>query len=93
MLDCHHMTNLVDRWLGVSHRTGRLMCYHALTQKGTVIMSRSTVQRVTNLEQTAASVKDTFMKFDKMICIKMKGISRGYIGDKPNPDDWANLIE
>jgi hypothetical protein len=69
------------------------MCYHALTQKGTVIMSRSTVQRVTNLEQTAASVKDTFMKFDKMICIKMKGISRGYIGDKPNPDDWANLIE
>ena len=35
------------RWLGVSHCTGSLMCYHVLTQRGTVI-SRSTVQRVTS---------------------------------------------
>ena len=36
------------RWLGISHRTGRLMCYHILTQTGKVI-SRSTVQQVTNI--------------------------------------------
>ena len=30
------------RWLGISHRTGRLMCYHILTQTGKVI-PRSTV--------------------------------------------------
>ena len=35
------------RWLGVSHCTGSLMCYHVLTQRDTVI-SRSTVQRVTS---------------------------------------------
>jgi Reverse transcriptase (RNA-dependent DNA polymerase). len=78
------------RWLGVSHRTGgRLMCYHVLTQRGTVI-SRS---KVTNLEKTTASVKDTFIKFDEIIQTKMKGISRGYSSDKPLPDDWADLIE
>ena len=36
-------------WLGISHRTGTLMCYHILTNTGKVI-SRSTVQRVTNIE-------------------------------------------
>ena len=30
------------RWLGISHQTGRLKCYHILTQTGKVI-SRSTV--------------------------------------------------
>ena len=50
-------------WLEVSHRTGRLSCYHVLTQKVTEI-SRSTVQRVTNIEKTTAEVKDTFQKFD-----------------------------
>ena len=41
---------LPGRWLGVSSTTGRLMCYHVLTQTVSVI-SRSTVQRVTNLER------------------------------------------
>ena len=74
------------RWLGVSQRTGRLMTYHVLTQRATVI-SRSTVQRVTNLELNTTSVKETFRVFDNNI------ESRGYEGDKPNPDDWADLIE
>ena len=46
------------RWLGISHRTGHLMCYHVLTQRGTAI-SRSIVQRVTNTEKTTAEVKYT----------------------------------
>ena len=81
------------RWLGVSHRTGRLMCYHVLTQRGTVV-SRSTVQRVTNIEKTTAEVKDTFHKFDTAIQIKFKSCHEdGYIGDKPNPEHWADLLE
>ena len=80
------------RWLGVSSRTGRLMCYHILTQKGTVV-SRSTVQRVTNLEQNTARVKDTFDKFDTNISNRLKAPIRRYNGDKPNPEDWADLME
>ena len=80
------------RWLGVSHRTGRLMCYHIMTQKGTVL-SRSTVKRVTNLEKSTTTVKDMFNKFDENIRIKLKSIDRGYVGDKPDPKDWADLIE
>ena len=59
------------RWLGVASRTGRLICYHILTQKGTVV-SRSTVQRVTNLEQQTAKVIDTFNKFDQAVAVKCK---------------------
>ena len=44
------------RWLGVSPNTGRLMCYHILTQRGTII-SRSSVQRVTNLESQNSEIK------------------------------------
>ena len=80
------------RWLGVSSRTGRLMCYHVLTQRRTVV-SRSTVTRVTNLEQQTARVIDTFNKFDAAIALKLKSPVRGYEGDKPNPEDWADLID
>ena len=69
------------RWLGISHRTGRLMCYHVLTQKGTVL-SRTTVQRVTNLELQVESIKKIFDDFDKEIGHHLKG-DRGYEGSKP----------
>ena len=79
------------RWLGVSERTGRLMTYHVLTQRGTVI-SRSTVQRVTNLELSTDPVKAIFKEFDDRIAKKFKTEAMGYDGDKPNPEDWADLI-
>ena len=59
-------TNESGRWLGISHYTGGLICYHILTQTGKVI-SRSTVQRVTNLELSTYEVKETFAKFDTEI--------------------------
>ena len=80
------------RWLGISHRTGRLMCNNILTQRGTVI-SRSTVQRVTNLEMNTREVKETFVKFDVEIHRRLKSNERGYNGDKPNPEDWSDLLE
>ena len=81
------------RWLGVSHRAGRLMCYQALTQRGTVI-SRSTIQLVTNIEKNTAEVKETFQKFDEAIRQSMKSSSeQGYNGDKPNPEHWSDLLK
>ena len=80
------------RWLGVADKTGRLMCYHILSSKGTVL-PRSTVQRVTNLELQTTQVKDLFTTFDKNISIRLKDKDRTYQGSKPNPNDWSDLIE
>ena len=49
--------NMFGRWLGVSHRIGKLMSYWKLTANGRVI-SRTTVQRVTNLELATTKVKE-----------------------------------
>ena len=68
------------------------MCYHILTVCGTVI-SRSTVQRVTELEKTTASVQSLFDEFDNNIKQRLHTKERGYNGCKPNPDDWADLLE
>ena len=51
------------------------------------------MQRVTEVEKATISVRDTFEKFDEAIRSKLKCIDRGYAGDKPNPDDWADLLE
>ena len=72
-------------WLGVSDRTGRLMTYHILTQRGAVI-TRSAVQRVTNLELSTDSVKAIFNAFDAKIAAKFKTGNMGYADDKPNPE-------
>jgi hypothetical protein len=51
------------------------------------------VQRVTNLEQQTAKVIDTFNKFDQAVAVKLKSPIQGFKGDKPNPEDWADLID
>ena len=77
------------RWLGVSHRTGSLISYWVLTQNGYVI-SRTTVQRLTNLENELLENQETFSEFDEQI----KGIIREY--DFPpegnKPDQLIGLI-
>ena len=49
--------NMFGRWLGVSYRIGNLMSYWILTSNGRVI-SRTTVQRVRNLELATAEVEE-----------------------------------
>ena len=83
---------LPGRWLGVSHNTGRLMCYHILAQSGAII-SRTTVQRVTNLEKEKEEIKEIFTRYDEDIHSKLKCESRGYEGSKPDPKDWSDLFE
>ena len=63
------------------------MLYWVLTQNGYVI-SRTTVQRVTNLENELPENQETFSDFDEQI----KGIIREddfpLEGNKPDPADW-----
>ena len=68
------------------------MCYHILTQTGKVI-SRYTVQRVSNIELSTDEVKETFVKFDTLIHQRLKADNRGYEGSKLSPQDWADVME
>lgn len=80
------------RWLGVSHRVGSLMSYWVLTDKGSVI-SRTTVQRVTNLELQTDEVKQQAKEYDDEIKRRFKEDDLPTDGDKPDPEHWADLIE
>ena len=79
---------LHGRWLGVSHRVGSLMSYYILTKNCSVI-SRTTVQRVTNLEQQVDDNKALFSEYDQEVRRRLKEDDFQADGDKPNPEDWA----
>ena len=68
------------------------MSYWVLTQNGYVV-SRTTVQRVTNLENELLENQETFSEFDEQI----KGIIREddfpFEGNNPDPADWADILE
>jgi hypothetical protein len=51
----------LGRWLGVSHKVGTLMSFWVLTQGGKVL-SRTMVQRVTNLESQTVDNAESFTK-------------------------------
>ena len=82
------------RWLGVSHRTGRLMCYHVLTQTGQVI-SRSSVTRVTNLEAMTENITKIFEEYDNEVHRRINGNENAprYNGKKPNPESWSDMLD
>ena len=68
------------------------MSYWVLTQNGYVI-SRTTFQRVTNLENELLENQETFSEFDEQI----KGIiiedDFPLEGNKPDPADWADILD
>ena len=63
--------NKIGRWLGVAHRVGNLMSYWILTNTGHVI-SRTTVQCITNLELSTDEVKDKCKEYDQRITDLLK---------------------
>ena len=63
--------NKIGRWLGVAHQVGNLMSYWILTNTGHVI-SRTTVQRITNLELSTDEVKDKCKEYDQRITDLLK---------------------
>ena len=82
----------LGRWLGVSHRVGSLMSYWLLTDKCKVI-SRTMVQRVTNLEMQEDVNKSQAQAFDQAICERIND-SIHYIidGGKNEPKDWTTHL-
>ena len=57
------------------------------------MISRSTVQWVTNLERQDKSIEDKFRKSDDEVHRHLKEEQKGYDGEKPNPQDWTDLYE
>ena len=54
----------IGRWLGVSHKVGKLMSYWILPESG-IAMSCTTVQRVTHLENQTDEYKKRMNDFQK----------------------------
>ncbi len=85
--------NMFGRWLGVSHRVGNLMSYWILTNHSRVI-SRTTVQRVTNLERSTMEVKQRSQEFDEHIRELL--IDDNHIiqdGNERQLQDWDDFTE
>ena len=82
----------LGRWLGVSHRTGSLMAYYVLAPTCQVV-SRTSVQRITNLEKQVESNKTWFTNYDADIKRRLNDDDFQIDGDKPNPEDWAEFME
>ncbi|KAI2511702.1 Reverse transcriptase (RNA-dependent DNA polymerase) [Fragilaria crotonensis] len=81
----------LGRWLGVSHKVGTLMSFWVLT-KECQVLSRTTVQRVTNLEQQTQDVIDLGKAFDSAVIPRL-GDPDFYPHDgdgKVRPTDWDN---
>jgi hypothetical protein len=69
------------------------MSHWTLTQGGAVI-SRTTVQRVTNLEKETDEIKASIQEYDTEISRQFKEEEDlTYDGAKPNPEDWSEYLE
>jgi hypothetical protein len=80
----------LGRWLGVSHRIGTLMSFWVVTSSGRV-MSRTTVQRVTNLELQIDENKVKCADFTTSLSERLGGndiVMLDEDGDLIVPDDW-----
>ena len=85
----------LGRFLGVSHHVGSLMSYWVLPVSG-IPISRTTVQRVTNLESATNQNQKRFEVYDKRIADRF---NEEYIGanylqnhhQKPDVELWEEL--
>jgi hypothetical protein len=83
--------NRIGRWLGVAHRIGNLMSYWILMDAGCVI-ARTTVQRVTNLEQTTDEVRQRCQHFDQHVTEILKDANHIIShGDDIVLQDWNDF--
>ena len=82
---------LIGRWLGVSDNVGKRMTYYILTESGSVA-SRSTVQRITNLELQTMENVARCLEFDKAIQERFKEKNFLIEGAKPNPEAWSEYL-
>jgi hypothetical protein len=82
----------LGKWIGVSKSTGSLMSYYVLPITR-VPVSRTTVQRVTELEkQTEASNQQRIAAFDKVIAGRFHEGCLVTAGGKPDLAAWSELL-
>ena len=74
----------IGRWLGVLHRTGGAMSYWILKANGYVV-SRTTVQRITNTESDISENQLMLLEFDKEIKRRINNDDLPVDGDFPSP--------
>ena len=82
----------LGRWLGVSHRIGTLMSFWVFTSSRRV-MSRTTVQRVTNLELQVGENKVKCADFTTSLSERLGNndlVVHDENGDLIAPDDWGD---
>ena len=80
----------IGRWLGLLHRIGTLMSFWILTSTGKVL-SRTTVQRLTNLEIQLDDNKNKCAAFTTVIAERLGGndfVPIDEDGERIIPDDW-----
>ena len=78
----------MGRWLGVSHKTGSLMSFWVLTPSSHVV-SRASVQRITNLELQEETNKRRMTAFDDAVKEYLWDYNHVLNdGGKPEPYDW-----
>lgn len=82
----------IGKWLGVSKSTGSLMSYYVLPITG-VPVSRTTVQRVTELEKQTEANQQRMAVFDKAIAAQFQEGSLVTTGGKPDLAAWSELLE
>jgi hypothetical protein len=83
-------TNHFGRWLGVSHKVGQLMSYWIITIRGDVI-SCTTVQRLTNIEQMTDSCQKEMNEYDKAIEERLNISGDTSVGIPPTTGRWNKL--
>ena len=83
----------LGRLFGVSHYIGFLMSYWVLTASG-IPMSRTTVQRVTNLESQTEQCKKRFEVYNRSISDRFNAVYiEGNFIDTPNNKPNIELLE
>ena len=82
----------LGRWLGVLHRTGRDMYYWILKANG-YVASRTTVQRITNLESEISENHLMFSQFDEEMKRRIKDNDFPADGYLPDQNKWADVLE
>jgi hypothetical protein len=82
----------LGRFLDVDHAVGSLMSYKILPRSG-IPVSRTTVQRVTELEKSTEANKARILAYDNAIAQRFKEERLAKNGDKPDPTAWAGIIE
>jgi hypothetical protein len=82
----------IGRWLDVSHRIGNLMTYWIIKSNGQVV-SRSTVQRIPDLEIDTDRLKTLCSKFTQHLNERLADVNfRVVPGAKDQPTDWGQMV-